>query len=129
LPAPAGIRRLCRPAMRRAAARFAIGGVMGSVALLIAGTLLVVPSQTGRTLPLQLERGQEFVYHSRYIPQATRPGVNDEQWLDTYVLILEATPRSKAQAAFMTVQRVKAGAETVPVARLELGSIDEMGRV
>jgi hypothetical protein len=102
---------------------------MGSLAILIAGILLAVPPETGRTLPLRLERGQEFVYHTRHIPPASRPGVIEDQWLDTYVLILDATTEGKAQAAFMTVQRVRAGAETVRVARLELGSIDETGRV
>jgi hypothetical protein len=102
---------------------------MGSLALLLAGTILAVPPETGRTLPLRLKPGQEFIYHTRCIPDAGRPGSPVDQWLDTYVLILDATPQGRAQAAFMTVQIVKAGAQTVPVARLERGNIDESGRV
>lgn len=102
---------------------------MCSIVVLLALTIPAAPPPA-RPIPLRLERAQEFVYHTVYNQESDRPGSNFSRLLDTYVLILETTPQG-ALAAIMTVMRVenKAGAETVPVVRLEYARIDPLGRV
>jgi hypothetical protein len=104
---------------------FAAGGAMNSLALLIAGSLLALPPGTGRTLPLRLVRGQEFIYHAHYLRQGER-----DLYLHTHVLILEASSDGY-RAAFMTEHEVPAGpnAEPISIARLDTGRIDSFGRV
>ncbi len=97
--------------------------------LLLAGSTLAAPPGSARPFPLRLERGQEFIFHANYTQESDRPDSNISCYLDTYVLILEGGPSPRA--AFMTVQRAlrRAGAESAPIARLESGRIDALGRV
>ena len=103
---------------------------MGSLLLFLAGILPATPPEIARPIPLRLEAGEEFLYHSVYTQESDRPGTRVTRLLDTYVLILETSPKG-TQAAIMTEMRVdgKPGAEAVPVVRLELARIDPFGRV
>jgi hypothetical protein len=103
---------------------------MTSIVLLVATMIATAPPGEARPVPLRLERGQEFVYHAVYNQESDRPGSHLTRLLDTYVLILDASPQG-AQAAIMTVMRVenKPGEESVPVVRVEYARINPFGRV
>jgi hypothetical protein len=105
-----------------------MGSLVVAFAVLVAGA---PPSDGAGQLPLRLEKGQEFVYRGVYSETVNRPGqkVGRRFDLSAYVFILNQSANG-TDAAFLTIQRsAKPDGVEVPIARMELGKVDDLGRV
>src|SRR5579859_3196622 len=122
--------------VRRRRVRVEPGRATSPMGCLVVAFVVVVagapPSDGASPLRLRIEKGQEFVFRGNYSETVNRPGAKLSQTyaVESYVFILSQGPNG-ADAAFLTVQRPakQNGQEVLPVARMELGKVDDLGRI